>query len=365
MNHAEIVAWLKEEDPQKLDRLWREADRVRRENVGDEVHLRGLVELSNYCTQHCAYCGIRVDNRQVIRYRLSEDEILQSVKQAVQFGYGTVVFQAGEDPAITGPWLQRVIQRIKKESDLAITLSLGERSLDDLTLWRRAGADRYLLRFETSNPTIFEAIHPGRKGEAGQRIALLHELRALGYEVGSGVMIGLPNQTYEDLARDVELFKELKLDMIGVGPYLPHPSTPLGLASAKAESSPDVVKALQAESGPDSVETSSQVPADFLTTCKVVALTRLLCPKSNIPATTALAAIEGEAGRAGALDRGANVIMPNVTPEQYRVLYEIYPEKACLVETAEEVDRSIRALVQRLGRTIGQGRGDSPAYLES
>ena len=353
MNHAEIVAWLEERDPQKLDRLWQEADQTRRENVGDEIHLRGLIEISNYCSQHCTYCGIRADNRQVIRYRLREEEILQSVQQAVRFGYGTVVLQSGEDPGLTGTWLERVIRRIKEEADLAVTLSLGERSLDDLIRWRRAGADRYLLRFETSNRKLFEWMHPGRKGEADRRIEMLRELRALGYEVGSGVMIGLPGQTYDDLARDVELFQELKLDMIGVGPYLPHPATPLGAASAKPEQPPQVVDA------------ANQVTADFLTTCKVVALARLVCPKSNIPATTALAAIKGEAGRAAALDRGANVIMPNVTPEQYRVLYEIYPEKACLVETAETVDRSIRDLVDHLGRTIGQGRGDSPAFLDT
>lgn len=349
MNYAEIVAWLEERDSQKLGQLWHEADRVRREQVGDAIHLRGLIEVSNFCSQHCAYCGIRADNRQLVRYRLNEDEILESVRQAVQFGYGTVVLQSGEDPTITGPWLERVIHRIKEESDLAVTLSMGERSLDDLALWRRAGADRYLLRFETSNPRLFAAIHPGRPSGVEQRVGVLRELRALGYEIGSGVMIGLPGQTNEDLARDVEWFEELQLDMIGVGPYLPHPATPLGATATEASRVP---------------EPPNQVRGDFLTTCKVVALARLICPKSNIPATTALAAIEGEAGRAGALDRGANVIMPNVTPPQYRVLYEIYPEKACLVETAEAVDRSIRALVQRLGRTIGQGRGDSPAYKE-
>ncbi len=351
MDHAEIVGWLREIDSRRLESLWAAADRVRAESVGPEIHLRGLLEISNTCRRNCHYCGLRAGNPKIHRYRLSEDEILAAVDAAVGFGYGTVVMQSGEDPAVTAETLERVIRKIKAcHADLAVTLSVGERTEAELTRWHRAGADRYLLRFETSNRALYRWIHPDRPEEAAQgrpsdRMALLRMIRRIGYELGSGVMIGIPGQTYDDLARDIECFAELDLDMIGVGPYLPHPDTPLA-AEVSDEPSED------------------QVPADDLTTYKVIALARLVCPKANIPATTALSARFGEEARRLGLERGANVIMPNVTPKRFRSDYEIYLEKGAVVETAEAVDRSIRRLVDSIGRTIGRGRGDSPRFLE-
>jgi biotin synthase len=223
----EILGWLRENDSQRLAELWRDADRVRQEFVGGEVHLRGLVELSNYCVRLCGYCGLRAPNRKLERYRMTEDEVLECAQKAVQFGYGTVVLQSGEDPGLTCDWLVKVIRRLKAETPLAVTLSLGERSESEIAAWRKAGADRYLLRFETSNRVLYEAIHPPKNGEISDRPAILRKLREMGYEVGSGVMIGIPGQTYGDLADDIELFASLDLDMIGVGPYLVHPDTPL------------------------------------------------------------------------------------------------------------------------------------------
>jgi biotin synthase len=234
--------------------------------------------------------------------------------------------------------MAETIRRIKSESTLAVTLSLGERHPDDLAAWREAGADRYLLRFETSNPALYERIHPRRPGDAPDRLALLAALRQMGYEVGSGVMIGIPGQTYDDLAGDLELFGALDLEMIGVGPFLPHPDTPLGVEPR------DV---------PD------QVPNSELMTYKVVALARLLCPRANIPSTTALATLNRVNGRELGLVRGANVLMPNLTPTEYRRLYEIYPAKACLYETAEQCHGCLVGRIAALGRTIGTGRGDS------
>jgi len=345
MDHREILTWLRQTDEARLAELWREADRLRQQHVGGEVYLRGLVELSNHCVRLCAYCGLRAENARVKRYRMSQHEILACAHQAVGYGYGTVVLQSGEDPGLTRDWMADLIRRIKHETPLAVTLSLGERADDELAAWREAGADRYLLRFETSNRELYDRVHPPKPGPRRDRLAILGTLRELGYEVGSGVMIGIPGQTYDDLADDVERFASLDLDMIGVGPYLVHPETPLGRSNGR----PAVVP-------------QDQVPADELTTYKVIALSRLVCPRANIPATTALATLDATSGRAVGLERGANVIMPDLTPPQYRVHYEIYPRKACLAETAEECHAGVVGRIAALGRQVGAGRGDSLNY---
>jgi len=345
MHHREILTWLRETDEARLAELWRRADRVRQQHVGGGIHLRGLVELSNHCVRLCAYCGLRAENARVKRYRMSEGEILACAHQAVGYGYGTVVLQSGEDPGLTRDGMAGLIRRIKRETPLAVTLSLGERADDELAAWREAGADRYLLRFETSNRDLYDRVHPPRPGPRRDRLAILGTLRELGYEVGSGVMIGIPGQTYDDLAADIETFAALDLDMIGVGPYLMHPETPLG--------SPN---------GRPAVASQDQVPADELTTYKVIALSRLVCPRANIPATTALATLNSARGRETGLERGANVIMPNLTPPQYRVHYEVYPGKACLAENAEQWHAGVLGRIAALGRRVGAGRGDSPNY---
>ena len=343
LRHPEIVSWLLEDRPGRLADLWQAADRTRQTHVGGEVHLRGLVEISNYCVRLCSYCGLRSPNRGLERYRMSADEILACVHEAVSFGYGTVVLQSGEDPGLTADWVADLVRRIESETPLAVTLSLGERTDEEFALWRAAGADRYLLRFETSNRELYQRIHPARPGQTSDRIAMLHRLRQLGYEVGSGVMIGIPGQNFDDLARDILLFRELDLDMIGVGPYLAHPDTPLGDPATRP---------VRGEAW--------QVPGSELMTYKVIALTRLACPKTNIPATTALATLNRTDGRELGLERGANVVMPNLTPPQYRMLYEIYPNKACIAETGEACASCLVERIEKLGRSVGRGRGDSP-----
>jgi biotin synthase len=345
MEYPEILSWLREVHPGRLAELWQRADQTRQQYVGGDVHLRGLVEISNYCIRLCGYCGLRAPNTELKRYRMTHAEILECVRKAVAFRYGTVVIQAGEDPGIEADWMAEVVRQIKRETPLAVTLSLGERNDEELALWRAAGADRYLLRFETSNAQLYNRIHPSRPNQRSDRIAMLRRLRELGYEVGSGVMIGIPGQSYEDLADDIALFGELSLDMIGVGPYLPHPATPLG--------DPD---------NPPLLPSDTQVPNNEGMTYKVIALTRLTCPRANIPSTTALATLNLSQGRELGLVRGANVIMPNLTPPQYRVLYEIYPSKACIRETGEQCHVCVTARIENLGRGIGQGRGDSPSY---
>ncbi len=342
MNRRDIIQWLREEDPSRLETLWAEADRVRRAHVGDAVHLRGLIELSNHCVRRCAYCGLFAGNAALPRYRMSEREILDCARQAVEFGYGTVVLQSGQDPGVTAEWMERVIRRIKDETPLAVTLSLGERRDDEFARWRRAGADRYLLRFETSDPALYARIHPSLPGERSDRLARLRRLRDLGYEIGGGVMVGLPGQTYDILARDIETFHALDLDMIGVGPYLPHPATSLAAEHRRRAGAPN------------------QTPNTELMTYKVVALARLVCPDANIPSTTALATVNLEQGRELGLQRGANVVMPNLTPERYRALYEIYPNKACVNDAAAQCRVCLARRVRSIGRAIGVGRGDSP-----
>ncbi|MDY0166578.1 MAG: radical SAM protein [Thermoguttaceae bacterium] len=372
MTEQEIVGWLREDRPARLADLWRQADRVREENVGGEVHLRALIELSNYCIRMCVYCGLRAANSSLRRYRMTDDEVLRGAHHAVRLGCGTTVLQSGEDPGLSSERIAGLVRRIKAETPLAVTLSLGERTDDELAAWREAGADRYLLRFETANRQLYERIHPARglayssrHGEANARssdgaaaeegpspspvqerhprLAILAALRDLGYEVGSGVMIGIPGQTWADLAADIALFAELDLDMIGVGPYVVNPGTPLA----------EQYDELRAPGG-------EQVPADELTTYKVIALTRLVCPRANIPSTTALATIGGAEARDLGLERGANVVMPNFTPMPYRTLYEIYPGKACLAEDADQCAACLSGRVARLGRSIGTGPGHSP-----
>ena len=228
---------------------------------------------------------------------------------------------------------------IKWETGLAVTLSLGERSAQEYARWREAGADRVLLRFETSDRELYQRIHPARKKNPVDRMNHLRVLRELGYEVGSGVMVGIPGQTFESLADDILLFRDLDFDMIGLGPYIPNPDTPLG-----SETDPSRTSA-------------NQVPATLGMTFKVLALTRLVRPDANIPSTSALAAIDPVEGHRVALSRGANVIMPNLTPLQYRSSYLIYPGKAYVDEASRDVHESLLAMFNELGRCMGVGTG--------
>jgi len=325
----DLIHWLRCGDPSDV---FAEADQVRRENVGDAVHLRGLVEVGNVCARQCGYCGIRAGNSGITRYRMTTDEILACVRRAVDLGYGTVVLQGGEDPGWSRDAIVDVIRRVRAETPLAITLSLGERDDGDLEIFREAGADRYLLRFETSDPVLYARIHPGGFRD---RFAVLRRLRDLDFEVGSGIMVGIPGQTWDTLVQDLRTFQDLDLDMIGIGPYLPHPATPLGRGDLP-------------NAGPD------QVPADEDTVLRCLSLTRLLRPDANLPSTTALGML---GGREKGLRCGANVVMPNLTPARYRIHYEIYPDKAGIDVTDNEGAARLRASIAALNRTIGEGPG--------
>jgi len=345
VTRKEILSWLRESDPCRLEQLWQRADQTRRQECGDEVHLRGLVEWSNACARRCAYCGLRADNTSLTRYCMTSGEVVDCARRAEELGYGTVVIQAAEDARLTLELVAEVVRKIKADTTQAVTLSLGERTWAELAAWRDAGADRYLLRFETSDRELFRRIHPPQPGsEWSDRFDVLAALKELDYEVGSGVMVGIPGQSYETLADDIEWFARLDLDMIGLGPYLPHPKTPMG--QGKIPPLPN----------------GQQVPNTELMTYKVLALTRLVAPRTNIPSTSALATMNYDGGREGGLMRGANVIMPNVTPSKYRAYYEIYPAKACIRESNENFDQLLRERLESIERRVGTGRGDSPNY---
>ena len=327
-----------------MEGLWEQADTIRQQIVGDAVHLRGLIEISSHCIRQCKYCGLRATRKTLQRYRMSEQEIMDCATEAVQYGYGTVVIQAGEDYGVKTSWLGDIVRQIKSETPLAVTLSMGERPVEDLRIWRRAGADRYLLRFETSDSELYDEIHPPTPGGTLDRFDLLSELKELGYEVGSGVMVGIPGQTVEGLSNDIDMFRRLDLDMIGVGPYINHPDTPLG------------------EQPPTAVD---QAPNSELMVYKVIALTRLVCPEANIPSTSALATINLAQGREIGLTRGANVVMPNLTPTKYRQLYEIYPAKACIYETASQCHTCLQKRIESIGRTVGTGPGGRIGHVNN
>jgi Biotin synthase and related enzymes len=278
---------------------------------------------------------------------MTRDEILDCARLAVSLGYGTVVMQAGEDREITSEWIADIVRQIKSTTHLAVTLSLGERGEDELRLWREAGADRYLLRFETSDPDLYRAIHPQLAPGAPDRLALLKTLKQLGYQAGGGVMVGIPGQSYESLAHDVMTFSSLDLDMIGIGPYIPHPATPLGSGKLQPV-----------------IDPAHQAPSDEQMVYKMIALTRIQCPDANIPSTTALATINKTHGRKQGLSVGANVVMPNLTPVKYRTLYQIYPDKACIEESATDCSQCLRTQIHSLGRSVGLGPGGRGQHEE-
>ncbi len=307
------------------EELYRQADRVRHDTLGDDVHLRGLIEFSNICRNRCLYCGINRDNKRVGRYRMSDEELVTTARRAANLGFQTIVLQSGEDMHYDQSRLCRIIEQIK-QMDVAITLSIGERDYADYAAFRNAGADRYLLRIETTDRDLYHRLNPGMSWQ--QRHECLLMIKELGYEVGSGIMVGLPGQTAESIADDLLYLKELGIDMAGIGPFIPHPDTPLA-----HEQGGTLEQAL-----------------------RTMAIMRLLMPDINIPATTAMESLHPQ-GRIMALRAGANVVMPNVTEGEYRRLYELYPGKICVNDTPAHCRSCIGLKIKSIGRTIGQGKG--------
>jgi len=341
MPHSEIIGWLRETDPARIESLRSEADEVRRAFVGEAIHLRGIIDFSNHCTRRCTYCGINADNRELRRYLMSVDEIMACVRPFESQGLMTIVLQSGDDSRlITTAWITDLIRRIRDETELAITLSLGERRPEELEEWRAVGAGRYLLKIETSDRVLYESTQPGRRDAWQRRMDTLQTLRDLDYEVGSGIMVGLPGQTFEMLADDLVHLGDFEPDMIGIGPWLPHPATALAEAS---------------RAGTD------QVPDDTAVTLKVLALARLICPDTNLPATTALFTAGGQQARVSGLSGGANVIMPDLTPARFGEMYTIYPSRPA----SSPADlRALMEALREMGRPVSTDSGVSVAWLK-
>ena len=318
-------------DDSCAEELFSAADEVRRQYVGDEIHLRALIEFSNICRNNCCYCGLRRDNKNIERYRIDESVIFKLAEHAAKnMGLKTIVLQSGEDMFFTTEMLCNIIRQIKT-LDVALTLSVGEKSLEEYQAYRQAGANRFLLRIETTDKDLYLRHDPGMSWE--QRVQCLRDLRTAGLEVGSGCLVGLPEQKVESYADDILFFKKIDADMIGIGPFIPHPDTPLKNASG----------------------------GTLNMALKVMALTRLLLPDINIPATTAMESLAPN-GQRKALQSGANVIMPNVTLTTYRKHYELYPGKSTTGYTPDDSLRKVKELITSIVRKIGQGYGASKHF---
>ncbi|MFV0499896.1 MAG: [FeFe] hydrogenase H-cluster radical SAM maturase HydE [Bacilli bacterium] len=297
---------------------------------GKSVYLRGLIEMSNYCRCSCNYCGLRKENYEVIRYRLSEDEILKSCKTGYELGFKTFVMQGGEDLFFSKEVLSRIISKIRVNfPDVAITLSIGERDYEDYKAFFDAGVNRFLLRHEAFSTKLYKYLHPEPMSYEN-RIKCLNDLKEIGYQVGVGMMIGVPTQTNEDLAEDLMFITQFQPAMVGIGPYVNHKMTPF----------------------------KDEQTGNALHTLVMLALIRLIIPKTLIPATTALSTIDKES-RIEALKLGANVVMPNLSPYSARVSYEIYEGKKIKgCEAVEDIDKTIKE-IEKIGLKVDMSRGDT------
>lgn len=323
LTKQKIVELLENSDNQ--DDLFHRADLIRKKNVGDSVFLRGLIEFSNFCRNSCFYCGIRRENAQIKRYRLTPDEIISLARGAVQLGFKTIVLQSGEDVGYSCDDLYRVIEEIKK-MDVALTLSIGEREYEEYAAFRNCGADRYLMRIETTDKKLYHQLHPKMSWQ--HRYECLMMIKELGYELGSGILVGLPNQSLESIADDLLFLQKIGIDMAGIGPFIAHPNTPL----------------------------KNCLSGTLDLSLRAMSVIRLLMPDINIPATTAMETLEKK-GRIRALKAGANVVMPNVTDSLHRSFYELYPNKACLNDGVAHCYACLKLQIQSIGRKIGTGYG--------
>lgn len=327
--HGDIETLLRLDNERDTALLFDFAEAIRQRFMGDGVLLRGIIEFSSFCRNACAYCGLSRTNTQLHRYRLTDAEILAAAENICEAGIKTIVLQSGEEDNLDADWLSQMIAEVKARFDVAITLSVGERSRDEYALWRRAGADRYLLKMETSDVALYKELHPGMS--FANRMECLRHLAELGYQAGTGNLVGLKGQTVESLAEDILFFKKGDFDMLSVSPFIPHAQTPL----------------------------AAEPTGDLGMTLKVTALTRIVSRNAHIPATTAIGSLAGRDERPKALMAGANVLMPNFTPAPYRKQYEIYPNKRCVDENAGACPACMGTMVAALGRRIDYGRGDS------
>lgn len=330
MTKEEYIELLKHwNDPLKKEVLRKEAVSLREKYYGDGIFVRGLIEFTNYCKNNCYYCGIRRDNHNVKRYRLSKEEILECCTYGYQLGFRTFVLQGGEDPYFSDERMVDLVSSIKKQHpDCAVTLSIGEKSYESYLAYRKAGADRYLLRHETACETHYGILHPCEM-KLVVRKQCLKDLKSLGYQTGAGFMVGSPGQTFETLADDLVFLQELQPEMAGIGPFIPHHDTIFAKESAGS--------------------------VDF--TLFLLSVVRIILPKVLLPATTALGTMD-ENGREKGIMHGANVVMPNLSPLKNRKQYELYDNKISTGEESAEGLKNLEKRVESIGCHIIYSRGD-------
>lgn len=321
--------------------ILQKAGAVKEKHIGKKVYFRGLIELSNVCEKDCFYCGIRKSNGETSRYNLTDKEVLEAAEFAFRENYGSIVIQSGEVTSeVFVSRIERLVKQIKALSGdkLGITLSLGEQTEEVYRRWFEAGAHRYLLRIESSNPDLYQKLHPDDGQHLfGSRLKALAHLKQIGFQTGTGVMIGTPFQTMEDMVHDLLFFRNFDIDMVGMGPYIEHDDTPL------------------------TIQKPALLPLAerFNLSLKMVAILRLVMPDINIAATTALQSID-PLGREKAIKAGANIIMPNITPAKYRSNYRLYNNKPCLDEDPDQCAGCLDARISLADGEIGYGEwGDS------
>ena len=329
LSKEEFVRLLAISEKDDIDYLTERAKCIRDDIYGKRVFIRGLIEISNYCKNDCYYCGIRRSNKNAQRYRLSKEQILSCCENGYELGFRTFVMQGGEDAFFKDEVVCDIVSSIKERyPDCAVTLSLGERSTESYRKMKEAGADRYLLRHETFDNTHYNKLHPVEL-DPENRKRCLRDLKALGYQTGTGIMVGSPYQTLENIAEDLLFIKELNPEMIGIGPFIPHKDTPFK----------------DFESGTMEM------------TLRLISILRLLCPKALIPATTALGTISSQ-GREKGILAGANVIMPNLSPKEDRKKYMLYNDKLSDGEEAAEGLNKLKESMRKIGYEIVEDRGD-------
>lgn len=318
------------DDSQQELYLFEKARQKKEEVYQDKIYIRGLIELSNYCKNNCLYCGIRAVNTSIERYRLSKEQILDCTRYGYELGFRTFVLQGGEDPAYSDQYICDIVRQIKEEHpDCAVTLSIGEKTYESYKAYKDAGADRYLLRHETATESHYRMLHP-EKMSFENRQRCLEDLKSLGYQVGSGFMVGSPFQTIEHIVADLRYLQQLEPDMIGIGPFIPHHQTPF----------------------------ADKEQGNLHLTLRLIAILRLMFPNALLPSTTALGSIHPQ-GRKMGLRCGANVVMPNLSPLDVRNLYKIYDNKAYVNAEAAEGIAILKKEAEEIGYKVVIDRGDA------
>ncbi|MBR4511037.1 MAG: [Ruminococcus sp.] len=329
LSDNELKALIETDDEAAAKLLRERADEVRRKSYGKKVFLRGLIEVSSYCKNDCLYCGIRRSNKEADRYRLSREQIMSCAESGYELGFRTFVMQGGEDSAFTDDFMCGVISELReKYPDCAITLSLGERSFESYKRMKDAGADRYLLRHEAADGKLYKKLHPAEMSLENRKNCLF-QLRELGYQVGAGFMVGAPYQTTDSLIADLRFLQELKPQMIGIGPFVPHHCTPF----------------------------ADENGGTLGLTLRLLGILRLMFPKVLLPATTALGTIAPN-GRELGLQTGCNVVMPNLSPVNVRKKYDLYDNKICTGEEAAECRMCLQRRIEAAGYEVAVERGD-------